>query len=94
MIGNQNKYTLYQYWFPIRAQALGTKDYCNLNGQLPTSVPDALSRPWTFPRAKNCSPALNFYTSVRTGAALSSPWPNRKVQHRMVLDFSGRGTRT
>ena len=30
---------------------------------------------WTLPRAKNCSPALNFCTSLRTGAALSSPFP-------------------
>ena len=34
----------------------------------------ALRNKRTFPRAKNCSPALNFYTSVPTGAALSSPF--------------------
>ena len=33
----------------------------------------ALSYSWTLPRAKNCSPALNFCTSLQTGAALSSP---------------------
>ena len=42
----------------------------------PTPLRDAVFLLWTLPRAKNCSPALNFYTSVRTGAALSSPFFN------------------
>ena len=41
----------------------------------------------TFPRAKNHSPALNFYTSVRTGAALSSSVPCKKVQHQWCWTF-------
>ena len=32
----------------------------------------------SLPRAKNCSPALNFCTSVLTGAALSSPTTIKK----------------
>ena len=37
--------------------------------------PGAFVRPWILPRAKNCLPALNFCTSLRTGAALSNPSP-------------------
>ena len=48
------------------------------------------------PRAKNCSPALNFYTSVRTGAAFSSPFQRKKADTRMGICFFGtlEGTRT
>ena len=42
------------------------------NGAMSTAAPAAAIAPWTLPRAKNCLPALNFYTSARTGAALSS----------------------
>ena len=48
------------------------------NGHPPTPIPGAFGYPWTLPRAKNCSPALIFYTSLRTGAALSSPRANQK----------------
>ena len=44
------------------------------NRRKPTSIPDAVFLLWTLPRAKNCSPALNFCTRLRTGAALSSPF--------------------
>ena len=43
------------------------------NRRKPTSHMGCVFLLWTLPRAKNCSPALNFCTSVRTGAALSSP---------------------
>ena len=49
------------------------KMHCNKNRRTPTSFTGCGFLLWTLPRAKNCSPALNFYTSVRTGAALSSP---------------------
>ena len=39
---------------------------------------DAVLLIWTLPRAKNCSPALNFCTSVRTGAVLSNPSIQKK----------------
>ena len=39
----------------------------------PHPYSDASENQRTLPRAKNCSPALNFCTSARTGAALSSP---------------------
>ena len=48
------------------------------NTHPPTSIPDAFGCVWTFPRAKNCSTVRNFYTSVRTGAALSSPCATQK----------------
>ena len=51
------------------------------NWQLPTILRIAVSCQWTFPRAKNCSPALNFCTSVPTGAALSSPCAPAKKDH-------------
>ncbi len=38
----------------------------------PHPIMGALARPWILPRAKN-SPPDCFYTSVRTGAALSNP---------------------
>ena len=51
--------------------------FCTNEGLLKISKPaprrDAVLLIWTLSWAKNCSPALNFYTSVRTGAALSSP---------------------
>ena len=37
-----------------------------------TPVPDASIRLWLFPRCKKCPPDT-FYTSLRTGAALSNP---------------------
>ena len=48
------------------------------NWPLPTILWIAVSDQWTFPRAKNCSTVRNFYTSVRTGAALSSPCAPQK----------------
>ena len=59
--------------FAAAEKGLSSEDYYDTNGQVLTSLPDAFTCPWTFPRAKNCSPALNFSTSVRTGAALSIP---------------------
>ena len=47
----------------------------NKNRRNPTSLTGCVFLLWTLPRAKNCSPALNFCTSVPTGAALSSPFP-------------------
>ena len=67
------------------------------NRRKPTSIPDAVFLLWTLPRAKNCSPALNFYTSVRTGAALSSPSVYKKFQTpEWVSGIFGtpKGTRT
>ena len=51
---------------------------------------------WTLPRAKNCSPALNFYTSVCTGVALSSPQHSKKSDTLSGIGFFGtlEGTRT
>ena len=43
------------------------------DGPASTAMPAASAISWSLPRAKNCSPALNFYTSVRTGAALLTP---------------------
>ena len=48
------------------------------NGYVFTILQIAPPYPWTLPRAKNCSPALNFCTSLRTGAALSSPSVGQK----------------
>ena len=39
---------------------------------MPTPIPGAFIRLWIFPRAKKC-PRDTFYTSLRTGAALSNP---------------------
>ena len=50
------------------------------NRRQPTSILDAGFLLWTVPRAKNCSPALNFCTSAPTGAALSSPSVYKKFQ--------------
>ena len=45
---------------------------------------------WNLPRAKNCSLALNFYTSVRTGAALSIPVGHqKKTPPKWVVSFFG-----
>ena len=55
---------------------------------MPTPALGAFTRSWILPRAKNCSPALNFYTSVRTGAALSNPHPtikNHQPQKWLVI---------
>ncbi len=46
----------------------------NKNRRKPTFYTGCIFLLWTLPRAKNCSPTLNFYTSVRTGVALSSPF--------------------
>ena len=67
------------------------------NGAMLTAVPAAIIAPWTLPRAKNCSPALNFCTSLRTGAALSSPSVYKKFQTpEWVSGIFGtpKGTRT
>lgn len=48
------------------------RDSC-IDGYASTPLRGASSQPRTLPRPKNCSPALNFCTSVRTGAGLSSP---------------------
>ena len=42
-------------------------------------------------RAKNCSPALNFCTSVRTGAALSSPCAPAKNDHTIRCGLFWQG---
>ncbi len=47
--------------------------FCNKNGLMPTPLQDAFISPWILPRAKKCPPDT-FYTSVRTGAALSNPF--------------------
>ncbi len=49
-----------------------------------TSLTGCVFLLWTLPRAKNCSPALNFYTSLRTGVALSSPCCCQKRPHLSV----------
>ena len=56
---------------------------------LPTSRRDAFRKKWILPRPKNCSPALNFYTSVRTGAGLSNPGADQKEErvHKHPLFF-------
>ena len=50
-------------------------------GSMPTGILPAVIDLWTLPRAKNCSPALNFCTSVPTGAALSSPFRAQKSRY-------------
>ena len=71
-----------------------TEDYYDPNGQLPTILRIAVSCPWTFPRAKNCSTVRNFCPAFGW-AALSSP---RACQKRPDCKcnqvFFGRGTRT
>ena len=54
-----------------------------------TSVPDASPAQRTLPRAKKCPPDT-FYTSVGTGAALSSPWVGIKIirTRRCGSDYS------
>ena len=64
------------------------------NGAMSTATLAAAIAPWTLPRAKNCSPALNFYTSLRTGAALSSPpSASKNGKYHLVLPvfwYTGR----
>ena len=58
------------------------------NRRKPTSLMGCIFLLWTLPRAKNCSPALNFYTSVRTGAALSSlSRPEGKINKGIPLVY-------
>ena len=72
--------TLSDFLLFVYTLDIGTRTLCpKHNGSLSTVVPTAVSDPWTFPRAKNCSTVRNFYTSVRTGVALSSPVPRRKT---------------
>ena len=55
------------------------------------SVRTALPRPWILPRAKNCSPALNFYPSCGW-AALSNPYlthPMKKTVTFVTVFFMG-----
>ena len=57
-----------------------------------TSLRDAFWDQWILPRPKNCSPALNFYTSVRTGAGLSNPSADQKeerVHKHLLVGVSG-----
>ncbi len=57
----------------------------------PTPILGAFGCPWTFPRAKNCSPVLDFCTSVPTGAALSSPGPVKKTPNAEALGVFWQG---
>ena len=47
---------------------------------------------WTFPRAKNCSTVRNFCTSVRTGAALSSPSATQKKTNHGYFNLAGHNS--
>ena len=71
---------IFSPWEKIKVrlgQALGggahLKLFTNRNRRKSSSFTECDFLLWTLPRAKNCSPALNFCTSVPTGAALSSP---------------------
>ena len=69
---------------PYPASKRTHEHYYDPNGQLPTSAPDAVSCPWTFPRAKNCSTVRNFFPAFGW-AALSSPRPRRKTPTTKVV---------
>ena len=57
-------------------------------GAVSTSPLDASPPPWTFPRAKN-SPPDCFYTSLRTGVALSNPFCVNAIPIKKPLLWSG-----
>ena len=58
----------------------------------PTPVPGAFGYLWTFPRPKKH--ATGMFLARFAGRPFKSCVQSKKVQHRMVLDLFGRGTRT
>ena len=100
------RYALYQNWCPVLAgeQELLDTEY-TLYILHPHTLPQLL---WHTAHIRtgcvlcitglshaleNMPPAC-FLPSLRSGRAFKSCAPIKKVQHRMVLDFFGRGTRT
>ena len=77
--------------YPLHTLDIAPLSTDAIYNELPsTVVPTAAGNPWTFPRAKKCPPDT-FYTSLRTGAALSSPCICQKKPSAFALGFSWQG---
>ena len=80
-----------------REAVIGVYDERSQKSVLISQMKNNVLRTTISSQAKNCSPALNFCTSLRTGAALSSPSVYKKFQTpEWVSGIFGtpKGTRT